>query len=100
MEDLESNSEESGFEIEIREDEYKFMTFVYSNSAMLARKAMVGMLQPDLKKTNHMLKVVKDKKPLLIENALSIDLPPKHYPLHNCLFVPVRKMKLKFFRLL
>eukprot|EP01080_Neovahlkampfia_damariscottae_P004754 gene4754-8336_t len=86
---MEESDESSGFDVEIKEDEFQFMTFVFSAAAMTAKKAMAGLNLPDLKKTKHMLQVVKEKTPLLIENGSAIKLPPKHYPLHNCLLVPI-----------
>lgn len=85
-------SETSGSESDTggKEDEYKFMSFVLSESGEKIRESVMhDMKPPVLKKARAMLKCAQDKKPLLIDDTTSLSLPQRHFPLTSVLLVPV-----------
>jgi hypothetical protein len=87
MEKEEKNKSKQSDKIQV--DEFIFMTFVYSRSTNPILKEMSGTREPKMKNTEYMLKVVNEKKPLFIENGSVFTLPQKHFPIQNCLLVPV-----------
>lgn len=90
-EDSESGSS-SGSEIEsgLIDDEFRFMSYVFSDTAQkIMESVMEGLNPPVMKKAATLLKVAQDKKYLLIEDTSGLKFPPKHFPMNNCLLVPI-----------
>lgn len=85
-----SSSSDSQSETEEKPDPFKFLNYVFSDSATTIRKTvMKSFKKPVLAKAKVMLNCVKSGQPLILQNASTLDLPPGHFPLTSVLLSPI-----------